>query len=96
MCPLCRGSVVVELLFYVPPIVCGSSVFVFVLVCISLCPFWFCNYLDEDKRAGCFAVIIIWTSCCHILSVGLPRGAMGWSVVYDCGIPSFLHTFWTF
>ena len=33
------ASVVVDLLFYVPPIVCGGSVLVFVLVCITLCPF---------------------------------------------------------
>ena len=31
--------VVVDLLFYVPSIVCGDSVLVFVLVCITLCPF---------------------------------------------------------
>ena len=33
------GSVVVNLVFNVLPIVCGSSVFVFVLLCINLCPF---------------------------------------------------------
>ena len=33
------NSVVVDLLFNVLPIVCGSSVFVFVLLCITLCPF---------------------------------------------------------
>ena len=33
------GSVVVDLLFCVPPIVCGSSVLVFVLIPIALCPF---------------------------------------------------------
>ena len=32
----CRGSIVVYLLFYAPPIVCGGSVLVFVLVCITL------------------------------------------------------------
>ena len=31
-------SVAVDLLRYVPPIVCGGSVFVFVLVCITLYP----------------------------------------------------------
>ena len=31
--------VVVDLLFNVLPIVCGSSVFVFALLCITLCPF---------------------------------------------------------
>ena len=39
-CPfLGGGSVVVDLLFNVVVIVCGGSVFVFVLVCITLCPF---------------------------------------------------------
>ena len=33
------GSVVVDLLFFVPPIVCWGSVLVFVWVCITLCPF---------------------------------------------------------
>ena len=32
-------AVVLVLLFYVPPLFCGGSVFVFVLVCITLCPF---------------------------------------------------------
>ena len=34
-----NGSVVVALLFYVPPIVYRGSVSVFILVRISLCPF---------------------------------------------------------
>ena len=39
-CPfLGGGSVVVDLLFIVLPIVCGSCVFVFVLLCITLCTF---------------------------------------------------------
>ena len=33
------GSVVVDLLFYVPSIVCKGSVLVLVLVYITLCPF---------------------------------------------------------
>ena len=31
--------------------------FVFVLVCITLCLFLFCNHLEEDERAGCFALL---------------------------------------
>ena len=42
--------VVVNILFNVFPIVCGSSVFVFVLLCITLCPFWFCNHLEEEEK----------------------------------------------
>ena len=37
--PLNGGSGVVDLLFCVLPVVCGGSAFVFVLVCIILCPF---------------------------------------------------------
>ena len=33
------GSVVIDLLFNVLPIVCGDSVFVFVLESMTLCPF---------------------------------------------------------
>ena len=41
-CPFYGGvSVVVNLLFDVLPIVCGSSVFIFVLICVALCPFLF-------------------------------------------------------
>ena len=56
------GSVVVDLLIYLPPIVCEGSVLVFVLVCITLCPFLFCNYLDEVGGAGCFSFIVFLTA----------------------------------
>ena len=38
MCQCVGSVVVVDLLFNVLPIVCWGSVFVFVLVCITLCP----------------------------------------------------------
>ena len=38
---------------------CFGSVLVFFLVCITLCPLEFCNHLDEEKRAGCFALIVL-------------------------------------
>ena len=63
---------------------CGSGL-VFVLVCIALCPFQFCN-LDVEERAGCFAFIVLRMSCYCKCSVALPHGAMGWSAVCDCGI----------
>ena len=50
---------VVYLLFNVRPIVSGSYVFVFVLLCITLCPFKFCNHLEEEEKAGCFAIIVL-------------------------------------
>ena len=54
------GSDVVDLLFNVFPIVCVASVFVFALVCILLCPFYFCYLIDEIERASCFPVNIMW------------------------------------
>ena len=35
----------------------------FVLVCITLCPVLFCNHLEKETRAGCFAFIVSWMSC---------------------------------
>ena len=40
------------ILFNVFLIVCGGSVFVSVLLCIILCPFYFCNRLEEEEIAG--------------------------------------------
>ena len=44
-----------------------------------------CKHLNGEVRAGFFAltVIVIFDSQC---SVALPHGAVGWSVVCDCGI----------
>ena len=39
VCSMVVVCVVVDLLFYVPPVVCGGSVLVFVLVCMTFCPF---------------------------------------------------------
>ena len=61
--------------------------------CVGLCfgmhyfmSFLFCNHLDENERAGCFAFVVFWMSCYCKRSVDLPRGAVGWSAVCDCGI----------
>ena len=54
-----RSISVVDLLFNVLPIVCESSVFVFVLLCIALCLFYFCNHLEEVEKVGCFAIIVL-------------------------------------
>ena len=52
----------------------------FVLLCITLCPFWFCNHLEEEEKTGCFAFIVIQMSCSEV------HVAVGWSAVCDCGI----------
>ena len=47
--------------------------FVFVLLCITLCPFWFCNHLEEEEKAGCF-VIVLQMYCYYKCSVAIPHG----------------------
>ena len=37
-----ESDIVVDSLFNVPQTICGGSVLVFVLLCISLCSFYFC------------------------------------------------------
>ena len=42
------------------------------ILCNTLCPFCFCNHLDGEQRAGCFAL----SSCCLVIvifSVALPH-----------------------
>ena len=60
----------------------------YVLLNITLCPFWFCKHLDGEERAGCFPwfVFLVSRDCC----VALPRGAMDLSAVCDCGIHTHL------
>ena len=60
--------------------------FVFVLLCITFCPFLFCNHLEEEEKAGCFAIIVLQIYCYCKCSVALPTGAVGWSAVCDCDI----------
>ena len=48
--------------------------FVFVLLWISLCPFYFCNLLEEEERAGCFAFTVLHMSFYCKCSVTLPHG----------------------
>ena len=50
---------VVYSLLYEPPIVCG----VFVLLCIHLCLFYFCNHLAEEERSVCFALTVFLMFC---------------------------------
>ena len=66
------------------------------VLCLSL--FWYALicvhssfaiiYLEEEdlEIAGCFAIIVLQMYCCCKCSVALPRGAMGWSTLCDCGI----------
>ena len=42
--------------------------FVFVLICITLCPFQFCNHLEEEERDGYFAFIVLRMPCYLLMS----------------------------
>ena len=55
---------------------------VFVLLCIT-CHFKACNYLNEEERAGCFALIFL-MSFYFSFYVALPHCAIGWSAVCYC------------
>ena len=54
--------------------------FVFVSLCITVCPFYFCN-LEEEEKAGCFAIIVLQIYCYYKCSVALPHCAVGWLVL---------------
>ena len=54
----------------------------YVLLCVNLCPFQFCNHLDGEERAGCFAL----SSWCLVIAEALPRGDKVLSAVCDCDI----------
>ena len=58
--------------------------FVFVMLCTSLCPFSFCNHLEEEEEAGYFAIIVLQMYCYMKCYAALPRGAVDWSAVCDC------------
>ena len=57
--------VVVDLLFYVPPIVCEGSVLVFTLVCITLCDS--CYFFLVFVMLSCSCLLM---PCVHLLGKG--------------------------
>ena len=50
--------------------------FVFVLLCITLCTFKFCNHLEEEEKAGHFAIIVLHIYCYCKVSVALSHVAV--------------------
>ena len=58
----------------------GVVCLVFVLLRITVFPFYFCNLLDEKERAGCFALIVVLVSCDYLCSVAFPHSGMVCSV----------------
>ena len=41
--------------------------FVFVLLCVTLC----CNHLEEEEKAGCFAIIVLCIVTINVLGLFL-------------------------
>ena len=58
--------------------------FVYALLCITLCPFQFCKHLEEEEKAGCFESIVLKMCCYYKCSLTLPPDALGLSAVCDC------------
>ena len=59
---------------------------VFVLVFVTLCPFYVCNNLNEEERAGCLAFIDFHMPCYCKCLVALPDSALSWSALCDCDL----------
>ena len=64
----------------------GVLCLVLALLFSTLCPSSFATNLNGEKRAGFFTFTVFLMSCDSQLSIALPHGAVGWSVVCDCGI----------
>ena len=62
-----------------------------------LVSFLFCNHLPEEERPGCFTLIVFLLSYDCLSSVSFPHGAVGWSIVSNCGISCrHIHLFFFF
>ena len=48
--------------------------------------FYFLSHLEEEEKAGCFAIIVLHMYSYYTCSVAFPHGAVGWSAVSDCDI----------
>ena len=86
-----ESYIVVDSLLNVPRNICGGSVLVFVLLCISLCSFYFCQHLDKEENDSCFALIAFLMPCDCQCSVPLPHGAVGLSAVVSVFFPVYTH-----
>ena len=64
--------------------------FVFVLLGITLSPFYFCNLLEEEERAGCIAFTVLHMSfyCKCSVTVSVPRVGLRCVIVV---FPDYTH-----
>ena len=68
---------------------CSCGVCVWTLFCNAVLSFdsnFAIISLMKRERASCFTLIMLLLSCGCCCSLSLHRGAVGWSVVCDCGI----------
>ena len=64
----------------------GVLCLVLVMLCSTMCHVSFYNHLTVERRAGCFNLIVYLLSYGCECFVSIPRGAVGWSAVFDWGI----------
>ena len=57
--------------------------FCYALLCVHSS---FAIIIEEEEKAGCFAIIVLQMYCYYKCFVALPHGAVDWSAVCDCGI----------
>ena len=68
------------------PLFVGVLCLVHVLLYSTLCPSSVAIILmGKRKRASCFTLTVFLMACDSQCSVALSHGAVGWSVVCDCG-----------
>ena len=80
-----RKLVFVDSLFIVAPIAYGDLVWS--LFCNAVLPFYFCNHLDGEKRAGCFnSVVFLMSVAVSVLCTASCVGLQCEVVVFPCHI----------
>ena len=81
-------SVAVDLLFILLPLISGVLCLVLILLLSTLNPYSYAiiSMGKKRERAGCFGVTVCLMSYDSQCCVALPRDAVGWSAVCDCGI----------
>ena len=80
------GYVVFDLLFYISPIVCGDSVLVFVLVCTTLCHFYFAIILTRKRVLIVLLLLPPDVLLLLMFCASSSQVSVGWSAECGCGI----------
>ena len=55
----------------------------YVLLCVDLCPFWYCNHLDGEERE--LVALLNLSSCCLVMAerlfLAVPQGCLRFVIV---------------